>query len=144
MISAEDERCVHELADTDEKRFRRLRLMIDRIVGTTINEQHTAFLDCMAWNRNRTSDECFTPGDVIILTGEYRSGAVCKQVSVSLQIQNIYVKGEISDFRYPTYYPNYSVCKKKGKCSSFKKKHKTVHEKKSRYFVYVGNSEKAG
>lgn len=144
MISAEDERCVHELADTDEKRFRRLRLMIDRIVGTTINEQHTAFLDCMAWNRNRTSDECFTPGDVIILTGEYRSGAVCKQVSVSLQIQNIYVKGEISDFRYPTYYPNYSVCKKKGKCTAFKKKHKTAHEKKSRYFVYVGNSEKAG
>ena len=108
MISAEDERGVHELADTDEKRFRRLRLMIDRIVGTTINEQHTAFLDCMAWNRNRTSDECFTPGDVIILTGEYRSGAVSKQVSVSLQIQNIYVKGEISDFRYPTYYDKQS------------------------------------
>lgn len=101
MISSEDERGVHELADTNEKRFRRLRLMIDRIVGTTINEQHTAFLDCMAWNRNRTSDECFTPGDVIILSGEYRSGSLSKQVSVSLQIQNIYVKGEISDFRFP-------------------------------------------
>lgn len=142
MITEEDEKVVHNVVDTDEKRFRRLRLMIDRIAATTINEQHTAFLDCIAWNRN--SDECFTPGDVIILTGEYRSGVVRKQVSVSLQIQNIYIKGELSYFRYPTYYPNFCSCTKKGKVSTFKKKRKTVHEKKSRYFVYVDNSEKAG
>lgn len=114
---------------------------MDRIGIMTSKDHESSFFDCIAWNKNQNSEDCFTAGDVIVLTGEYKSGNTSKTISVSLQIQNIYIKGEKSDVLYPTYYPNYQASKKKGKCSSFKKKRTTANAKKSRYFVYVGNTE---
>ena len=130
----------------DHNRFRKIRLIADHYCIADESDSATEIFDCIAWNKNLSANNCFVPGDVIALTGEYhKTGKRRKSISVTLQIQNIYIEGEKSANAYPTYYPNYRASKKKQANKPHTKKAKpSKPEKKQRYFVYVGDTKKAG
>lgn len=121
MTNTTKNTAAHEAIDPTEKRYRKIHMIIEHINAQLNLDQGTVLFDCVNCNRNQSSEGCFTPGDVIVLTGDYRSGDKTRSISVSLQIQNVYIKGERSDIAYPTYFPGYSTSKKE-KCDAFNKR----------------------
>lgn len=121
MTNTTKNTAAHEAIDPTEKRYRKIHMIIEHINAQLNLDQETALFNCVDCNRNQSSEGCFTPGDVIVLTGDYRSGDKTRSVSVSLQIQNVNIKGERSDIAYPTYFPGYSNSKKE-KCDAFNKR----------------------